>query len=74
MLIVGFYKQYSGECYRFNLYTVSVGVAIGISIILEIIQIGIPGRSFEISDILANAIGAVSGRLVFFLIYRWNLN
>ncbi len=39
-------------------------VALGIGILIEAIQLGIPGREFSISDILANILGIIIGEFL----------
>jgi VanZ family protein len=69
LLIIGIYKQFGGPSFRLNLYAIAMLIALGFSFFLEFIQLAIPGRNFEILDLLANATGIVFGRFIFFLIY-----
>jgi VanZ family protein len=73
MMIIGLSKQYSEGCYHFNIYYLTVLSLIGYGIILEYVQGYVPGRTFEWADAIANGIGVLSGRALFFLIYKTRL-
>ncbi len=73
MMIIGLAKQYSDGCYYFNIYYLTVLSLLGYGIILEYIQGYVPGRSFELGDILANTLGVFFGRLLFYIVYKTRL-
>lgn len=70
LLTIGYTKQYTYRYLRFNAGKSAVLTAGGYGIILELIQAILPARSFELSDIMANFIGAIIGYLMFYLIYK----
>ena len=69
-LIVGFSKQHSFRLLKFNPVIGAVIVSATYGILLEFVQYFIPERSFDIYDMLANALGAFIGWLVFLVIYK----
>ncbi len=73
MLITGFYKQLGGPSYRFKLYGNSMLIALAFSFALEVLQILIPGRNFELWDVAANISGIIAGRAFFFIVYSLKL-
>lgn len=70
LIIVGFTKQYTIQYVRFNPKRVAFAVVNGYGLLLEIIQIFIPGRTFDFEDLIANASGTVAGFLLFLIIYK----
>lgn len=44
----------------------------GLGLIIEILQLYVPGRSFSASDILADTLGVVSGYLIFLFLIKKN--
>lgn len=74
LLIVGFTKQYSFDRIKKKSvsYAIYAGVAYGCFI--EILQSIIPGRYFDFIDIIANSIGCLTGYILFYIIYKVNLN
>lgn len=70
LLIIGFTKQHTLISLRFRpkRHAFIAGLAYGL--LLELIQIASPGRSFEYLDIAANSTGCLLGLLLFFLIYK----
>jgi VanZ family protein len=47
-----------------NKYLKSFIIALGIGILIEIIQLNIPGREFSLLDILADALGIIIGSVL----------
>ena len=70
LMIIGLSKQYSFLVLRKNAVSISLGVGILYGLLIELIQYLIPGRSFEITDILANTLGCFIGLGAFHLIYK----
>lgn len=73
LLIVGFTKQFAYNNIRRNAVTYALGAGIFYGILIEGIQSVIPGRYFDVIDILANSIGCLTGYVSFYLIYRLNV-
>lgn len=72
LLIVGFTKQFTFPKLRNNAVAYAIGSGIIYGILIEGIQSIIPGRFFDLVDILANSIGCFTGYLAFFLIYKFS--
>lgn len=70
LLIIGFTKQYTSKYLRFNATKAAILLSGGYGIIIELIQAFLPGRSFELADILANFAGTGLGFILFYLIYK----
>lgn len=70
LLIVGFTKQYSFKFLRYNAQTLAVVFSVLYGLLIELGQSVIPDRSLEYADLLANTIGALSGWVIFYLIYK----
>jgi VanZ family protein len=47
--------------------------SVGFGIVIEILQLFVPGRSFSAADMLANSIGVGLGFLIFMLLKKWKL-
>jgi glycopeptide antibiotics resistance protein len=71
LMTIGFTKQYSFLFLRFNAANISFLFSFGFSLIIELIQGAIPGRSAELYDVIANSAGCISGYLIFYLIYKF---
>lgn len=71
LMIVGLSKQYRYLFLRNKAVSISLVLGIVYGIIIEIIQHFIPGRGFEITDILANTIGCFMGFGLFYLVYKF---
>ena len=71
LMIVGFTKQYTYEKLRKNAVLASLSISVAYGILIELIQIPIPGRGLEIMDIVANTIGCFLGYAVFYLVYKY---
>lgn len=70
LMIIGLSKQYRFQFLRANAQRVSLISGISYGIVIEIIQQFIPGRSFELADIIANTLGCAIGFGLFYLIYK----
>ncbi len=71
LMIVGFHKQHTFTSLRFYPFRTSMGIGIGYSIMLEIVQLlANTGRSFDSADAMANILGCFGGLLIFYLIYK----
>lgn len=71
LMIVGFSKQYTYEWIRKRAVPLSLAISIGYGILIEAIQIPIPGRYLEGMDIVANTIGCFIGYGLFYLVYKF---
>ncbi len=71
LMIVGFTKQYAYAYLRKYAVPLSLSISIGYSILIEVIQIPIPGRYMEFMDIVANTLGCFIGYGIFYLIYKY---
>jgi VanZ family protein len=47
--------------------------SVGFGIMIEFLQLFVPGRSFSAADMLANSIGVGLGFLIFMLLKKWKL-
>jgi VanZ family protein len=71
LMIVGLNKQYKYRFLRDKALQISVIAGISYGIVIEIVQLFIPGRGFELADIFANTIGCFIGFGLFYLIYKF---
>jgi VanZ family protein len=71
LMIVGFTKQYRFASVRKYAVPAALGISIGYGLLIELIQIIIPDRGFELMDVVANTIGCFIGYAVFYLIYKY---
>ncbi|MFL5731210.1 MAG: VanZ family protein [Cytophagaceae bacterium] len=71
LMTIGFTKQYTSLFLRFNAARLAFLFSFGYSLVLELLQEIIPGRSVEINDVIANSTGCLLGSLVFYLIYKY---
>jgi VanZ family protein len=71
LLSIGLTKQYSSLFLRFNAAKLAFLFSFGYSLIIELLQELIPGRSVELNDLIANSAGCLTGSLVFYLIYKF---
>lgn len=70
LLAVGFTKQYTFRPLKKKPVEFAFALSVAYGVVIEIIQIFIPGRSFELLDVVANSIGVGLGLGVFYIIYR----
>src|SRR5690606_27371840 len=70
LLIVGFAKQFTFKKIRDNAIGFAISIGILYGILIEGIQSMVPGRYFDVADILANSIGCLTGFIGFYLIYK----
>lgn len=71
LMIIGLSKQYRYLFLRNKAVQISLAIGIAYGIIIEIIQQFIPGREFEVADIVANTIGCFMGYGLFYVIYKF---
>lgn len=71
LMIIGFTKQYTFATLRKYAVAAALAVSIGYGIVIELIQIAIPGRGLELMDMVANTIGCMLGYAVFYMIYKY---
>lgn len=71
LMIVGFTKQFAYPRLRNKAQQYSLIIALPYAAFIEIVQLFSEGRSFEISDMLANLSGCLVGFFLFFVIYKW---
>lgn len=71
LMIIGFTKQYRFASVRKYAIPAALGISIGYGLLIELIQIIIPDRGFELMDVVANTIGCFIGYAVFYLIYKY---
>ncbi len=71
LMIIGFTKQYTYASLR--RYAVATALIVGISygIIIEFVQLSVPGRDLELMDMVANSIGCFLGYGIFYVIYKY---
>lgn len=70
LMIVGLTKQYSYLFLRRKAINISLLTGIVYGLLIEIIQQLIPGRHFELADVIANSFGCFIGVGIFYLIYK----
>jgi VanZ family protein len=70
LLIIGFTKQYSFKFIKYNSQKIAVSFSVLYGLLIELGQSLVPGRGLEYADLLANTIGAITGWLIFYLIYK----
>lgn len=70
LLIKGFKDSVKKNYFKKYDSLISIVISIIYGIILELIQIGIPGRGFEFTDIISNSIGSLAGFGFFYLFYK----
>jgi len=71
LMIVGFHKQHTFSALRYRPIQISLVICLVYAIILEILQLLLAtGRSFDITDAIANILGCFGGLLIFYLIYK----
>ena len=68
LLIVGFKKE-CNYLFHMDVRYSSVLLAIMYGVTIEFLQILVPGRQFELMDIVANSVGSVFGMLLFYIVY-----
>jgi VanZ family protein len=71
LLIVGFTKQHQFPKLRFNAIVYSFVTAALLGVTIEVLQIFITERGFEVYDIIANTTGCGIGIVMFYIIYKW---
>jgi VanZ family protein len=71
LLIIGFKKQYDFRFLKTNAEKAALGLALIYGVVIEVLQIFVPGRGFEWFDVLANAMGIGLGYGIFYFIYKW---
>lgn len=69
-MIVGFTKQYSFEFLRKQPISYSILFGFSLGVFTESMQLMVPGRSFELADLVVNTLGVFSGWGIFHLIYK----
>lgn len=67
---IGFYKQKKIANMRYNAISIALLSCIVYSILLELAQLAIPQRQFDMFDIVANISGIVGGTIIFLIIYK----
>jgi len=70
LLIVGYHKQNRWSFLRAFPVLAAIGSTILYGLVIEIIQLTLPSRSFEWFDLVADAIGSGIGTGLFYLIYK----
>lgn len=71
LAVIGLKKQHSYMKLRFNALFYAFLAGFLLSFIIELIQIYVPGRSFELLDIVANTFGCSMGLVLFYFIYKF---
>ncbi len=70
LLTVGLKKQGSYPQLRFKAVWVSLAICVVYGFFIEVLQLQIPYREFELGDIIANTVGGGVGIGLFYLIYK----
>lgn len=61
----GLFRVFQERNFTTNAVTVSAVYSIGLGLLVEVLQLFVPNRSFSVADVIANTIGAGIGYLVF---------
>lgn len=61
----GLFRVFQERNSTTNAVTVSAVYSIGLGLLVEVLQLFVPNRSFSVADVIANTIGAGIGYLVF---------
>jgi VanZ family protein len=70
LMIVGLKKQHTSSILKLQAVRYTIIICCVYGVIIELIQFMIPGRSMELMDMAANAIGVLFGLFLFELIYK----
>lgn len=70
LMLIGFIKQRTYPYIRFKAYKMAFGISLCYGLFIEVCQSFVPGRSFDVQDILANAIGCILGLGLFYVVYK----
>lgn len=65
LLAIAFTKQTQSGWFKNNYRNTALTISIVYSLLLEFIQRSIPGRSFDLYDLIANSVGVVIGLIIF---------
>lgn len=71
LMIISLKKQYTYHFLRKKAVIVSLSVSVLYGVLIELLQQAIPGRHFELFDILANSLGCFVGLGLFYLVYKF---
>jgi glycopeptide antibiotics resistance protein len=69
-MLVGFNKQRDFPYLRKKASIIVIAITTVLGLLLEVMQIAVEGRFFDVKDIIANTIGVLFGVLAFKIIYR----
>lgn len=61
----GLFRVFQERNFTTNAVTVAAVYSIGLGLLVEVLQLFVPNRSFSVADVIANTIGAGIGYLVF---------
>jgi len=70
LAIVGFIKQHQIILLKTRPVLMAISIGITYGLIMECFQSLVPGRSFDVIDIVANGVGSIMGFGLFYLIYK----
>lgn len=71
LIIVGFNKQNELNIIRKNPILWAMIICLVHNFVLEFSQLAIPGREFDVTDMLANFTGLIVGTTIFWIIYKF---
>lgn len=69
-LIIGLTKQYTFAKIRKHSVAYALAFSVLYGLIIEVVQMMSPGRSFEVLDFVADTAGCLAGRGIFYLVYK----
>lgn len=69
-MLVGFNKQSDFSFLKKRATIIVIVLAIVLGLLLELMQIAVEGRFFDVKDIIANIIGVLFGVLAFKIVYK----
>lgn len=70
LLIVGFKKQSHNTQLKFNAIKLALIASNVYGLLIELMQMLSPGRTFETQDVLANSGGTLIGLAIFWILYK----
>ena len=69
-MIIGFTKQDTYSRLRFKAVPFALAASFLVGLSIELIQLFLPHRSFEVYDLVSDGVGSVLGYYLFVLIYK----
>jgi VanZ family protein len=71
LVVVGLLKQNNYLFLKLNAVPIAIAYANTLGFSMEIFQIFINGRHFDLSDLTANLVGSMIGIVTYYILYKW---